>query len=142
MYQRMLRLLFIATMFFACEQVKDNEPREKQIDKPLGRIINDSIEPPIVTSLMGANAPRVIKAAKPIKVPLQNIDGFEDPKETTYTIADGLPNDVATAQAVDREGNVWFSTVGNGICKYNGVSFTNFTMKNGLSNDTIQKIFV
>ncbi len=142
MYQRKLGLLFIATMFFACEHVKENVPKEKLIDKPLGRIINDSIEPPIVTSLMGANAPRVIKAGKPIKVPLQNTDGFEFPNITEYTIADGLPVNEVLASAVDSKGNMWFTTPGYGICKYDGVSFTNYTMKNGLSSDTTDKIMV
>jgi signal transduction histidine kinase/ligand-binding sensor domain-containing protein len=142
MHKKIILLSVIILQLFACEQAKEKVSVENKVQKPLGRIINDSIQPPIVISLTGANAPKVIKAAKPIKVPLQNFDGFEHPNAITYTIADGLPKDDATAQAVDREGNMWFSTFGNGICKFDGVNFTNFTRKNGLSSDSVGKIFV
>ena len=36
----------------------------------------------------------------------------------------------------DKEGNVWFGTSG-GLTKYDGVSFTNYTTKNGLVDNDI-----
>lgn len=35
----------------------------------------------------------------------------------------------------DRAGNLWFSTAGNGVFRFDGRSFTNFSTKDGLSGD-------
>ncbi len=40
----------------------------------------------------------------------------------------------------DKQGNIWFSRDGYGVCKYNGQSFTQFTKKDGLVSDNIQEI--
>jgi len=37
----------------------------------------------------------------------------------------------------DKHGNIWFGTTGEGVYKYNGKLFTQFTMKDGLSNNCI-----
>lgn len=43
-------------------------------------------------------------------------------------------------QLVDKEGNVWFSISGEGAYRYDGKSFTNFTMKNGLCSNNVGSI--
>ncbi len=40
----------------------------------------------------------------------------------------------------DKNGNLWFGTNGSGLCKYDGKSFTNFTVKHGLSSNNILAI--
>ncbi len=40
----------------------------------------------------------------------------------------------------DRKGNLWFATTGNGLYRYDGKSFTNFSIKNGLSSDFVSSI--
>lgn len=40
----------------------------------------------------------------------------------------------------DRDGNLWFSTGGEGVYRFDGKSFTNFTTKDGLSNNTTSTI--
>lgn len=37
----------------------------------------------------------------------------------------------------DKAGNLWFGTTGEGVYQYNGSSFTHFTAKDGLSNNTV-----
>jgi len=37
----------------------------------------------------------------------------------------------------DRSGDMWFGTTGNGIYRYNGRTFTNFTTKDGLNSDCV-----
>jgi ligand-binding sensor domain-containing protein len=43
--------------------------------------------------------------------------------------------------AEDRHGNIWFGDRDAGIWKYDGVSMTNYTKANGLSNDFVLSIF-
>jgi ligand-binding sensor domain-containing protein len=43
-------------------------------------------------------------------------------------------------QLVDKEGNLWFSISGEGAYCYDGKSFTNFTMKDGLCNNNVGAI--
>ena len=61
----------ILTGFFVSCSSKKNKKAETVIPKTLGRVITDSLAPPVVTMLTGVNAPKVIKAAKPTIVPLK-----------------------------------------------------------------------
>src|SRR4030095_7955773 len=40
----------------------------------------------------------------------------------------------------DKKGDLWFGTYGNGVSKYDGKSFTNYTNKEGLSSNYINTI--
>jgi ligand-binding sensor domain-containing protein len=40
----------------------------------------------------------------------------------------------------DREGNLWFGTSGEGVYRYNGKSFTQFTIKDGLNSNAVYSI--
>jgi ligand-binding sensor domain-containing protein len=40
----------------------------------------------------------------------------------------------------DKVGNLWFGTTGDGLFKYDGKSFTRFTTKDGLINNSIWSI--
>ena len=37
----------------------------------------------------------------------------------------------------DKAGNLWFGTTGDGVYKYDGKSFTQFTAKNGLNSNSV-----
>ena len=41
---------------------------------------------------------------------------------------------------IDKSGSIWCCTWGGGVNKYNGNSFTHFTMANGLSNNQVSAI--
>ena len=69
-------------------------------------------------------------------------DGVSEPK----TITDGHPKMIRTQGIVsgnvycelqDRAGNIWFSTSGEGVYRYDGKLFTNFTTKDGLSDNDV-----
>ncbi|MBK9109670.1 MAG: hypothetical protein IPM92_15175 [Saprospiraceae bacterium] len=40
----------------------------------------------------------------------------------------------------DKAGNIWFSTSGEGVYRYDGISFTNFTTRDGLSDNDVNEI--
>lgn len=43
-------------------------------------------------------------------------------------------------QLVDKDGNLWFTISGEGAYRYNGRTFTNFTTKDGLSNNNVNAV--
>lgn len=71
------------------------------------------------------------------------------PKENE-TISTGQPKLIKTqgsqqgdnvqCSLQDRKGNLWFATTSNGIYRYDGKSFTNFTTKDGLNSNAIFSI--
>lgn len=72
-------------------------------------------------------------------------DGVSEPK----IIKDGHPKMIRTQGIVsgnvycelqDKAGNIWFSTSGEGVYRYDGKLFTNFTKKDGLSDNDVSAI--
>jgi ligand-binding sensor domain-containing protein len=52
----------------------------------------------------------------------------------------GTQSEVLVCQLLDKDGNLWFSIRGEGIYRYDGVSFTNFTIKDGLCSNNVVAI--
>jgi PAS domain S-box-containing protein len=59
---------------------------------------------------------------------------------TTYTVADGLPNNQINDILQDESGKLWIGTM-NGACTFDGKSFTKFDQENILSNNPVKCIF-
>ena len=131
----------IATSFFVSCSSKKSKKAETVIPKTLGRLITDSVAPPVVTIMTAANAPQYIKAAPPTIEPLSYPYGVGIPTITNYGIADGLSGALITSSAIDQPGNIWFATI-NGISKYDGSSFTNYNTDNGLSSSAVVCLFI
>ena len=52
----------------------------------------------------------------------------------------GTQSGVVGCELLDKDGNLWFSINGEGAYCYDGKSFTNFTIKDGLSNNNVGAI--
>ena len=50
------------------------------------------------------------------------------------------PGDNVHCSLQDKEGNLWFGTTSEGIYKYDGTSFNQFTESNGLSSNTVHHV--
>jgi len=55
------------------------------------------------------------------------------------TLGTGL-YDAVRCGLQDKAGNLWFGTTGEGVYRYDGKSFINFTAKDGLSSNTVSSI--
>ena len=55
----------------------------------------------------------------------------------TYTIADGLPGQRIEHIAEDSEGYLWFATWDNGVSRFDGDEFQNFTKQDDLVSDRV-----
>ncbi|MBL0262279.1 MAG: hypothetical protein IPQ05_00100 [Leptospiraceae bacterium] len=60
-------------------------------------------------------------------------------KSTNFTKEDGLNNNNVESVFEDKAGNLWFGT-DNGVCRYDGKSFTDVTTKEGLCKSEINCI--
>ncbi len=60
---------------------------------------------------------------------------------TNYSTLQGLANNNVRSILEDKQGNLWFSTGGGGISRYDGKSFINYTIAQGLSNNYLRCIF-
>jgi len=68
--------------------------------------------------------------------PLKKFDGVNWTNYTA-TVYNAVPGEV-TSMVIDKAHNIWYSTFGGGISKYNGSSFTNYTTSNsGLANNFV-----
>ena len=57
-----------------------------------------------------------------------------------YTSSTGLPNNAVYSIFQDRKGYIWFGVDG-GICRYDGVNYTTYSVKEGLIESTVRAIF-
>ncbi|MCD6018629.1 MAG: hypothetical protein K0S53_1750 [Bacteroidetes bacterium] len=80
-------------------------------------------------------------------LPGQSIAGLTESK----SITEGQPKIIKTQGTnqfanvhcglQDKAGNLWFGTTGEGVYRYDGKTFTNFTEKDGLSNNNVWCIY-
>lgn len=63
-------------------------------------------------------------------------------KWTNYTKKDGLASDTIIDIAVDHTGNIWFSTWGKGVTKYDGSNWIIFDTNSGLLSNYVNAIAV
>jgi len=54
----------------------------------------------------------------------------------------GLKHNVIRCIAQDAKGNLWFGSLGGGVCRYDGKYFTHYTEKEGLNSNSITCILV
>ncbi len=59
---------------------------------------------------------------------------------TTYSIADGLPNNQIFSVIQDRNGLLWIGTA-KGACRFDGMNFYTFEQDNALSQNPVRAIF-
>jgi len=52
----------------------------------------------------------------------------------------GIPSGNVHCDLQDRAGNIWFSTSGEGVYRYNGKTFINFTKQDGLPDNDVRAI--
>ena len=50
------------------------------------------------------------------------------------------PGDVVNRGFLDKSGNMWFTTLKEGVFRYDGTTFTNFTEKDGLCDNAVSSI--
>ncbi|PCJ82015.1 MAG: hypothetical protein COA49_03370 [Bacteroidetes bacterium] len=70
---------------------------------------------------------------------IQNKSQFnnEPDKESTHKYGAG---DVVNRGYLDKSGNIWFTTLREGVFKYDGKIFTNFSVKDGLCSNTVNAV--
>jgi ligand-binding sensor domain-containing protein len=62
------------------------------------------------------------------------------PYYTAFTTDDGLALNYISCAAVDKNGHIWFGTMGLGVSRFDGQHFENFSEANGLYADNVTAI--
>ena len=91
--------------------------------------------PAIADSAISAQFPEVILAKDP--------EGKENNPESfmSFRKSQGLKSSAVLCNIIqDKKGNLWFSTWGGGVTKYDGRSFTHYSTPQGLSDDIVYRI--
>jgi ligand-binding sensor domain-containing protein/serine phosphatase RsbU (regulator of sigma subunit) len=57
-----------------------------------------------------------------------------------YTVKEGLANSLVPSIFQDKQGNLWFPTLGGGVSKFNGSIFKTYGAENGLANQMIRAV--
>lgn len=58
----------------------------------------------------------------------------------SYTEKEGLPHNFVRSISQDRNGNIWLSTFGGGVSRYNGSTIQTFTREQGLAGSFVRSI--
>lgn len=69
------------------------------------------------------------------------IIGYDGKTFTNYTNKEGLRRFRVFSILEDRQGILWFGTIGAGVYRYDGKTFENLTMKDGLADDRVTDIY-
>jgi len=92
----------------------------------------------IVLNIKGET--KLLHEPKPIKtLPLR----FKDNASSNIQyleVGQGLSYPFVHAILIDKKGYIWFGLVGNGLCKYDGISITNYTQKDGLPDNDVTSL--
>jgi ligand-binding sensor domain-containing protein/signal transduction histidine kinase len=112
-----------------------NDSTKAQISKD---VVPNKFLPPKIIFIKSENAPQKTIAGKPI-TRADSLKGGA-PFFVNYTTAQGVPSNIMTNSATDKEGNLWFASAGGGVCKYDGKSFTSYNRTQGLAGNVVFSI--
>ena len=73
-------------------------------------------------------------------VGLQGVFVLDDKGIHRFSVTNGFSNALATQVFPDREGNLWFSTDGQGVFKYKGGAFVHFDESSGLGHPIVMSL--
>ena len=68
------------------------------------------------------------------------LNRLKDGRLTTFGAANGLPTEFVVSSHEESDGTMWFGTNGGGLCRYRGGRFTVYTTRQGLFDDTINRL--
>ena len=148
-----IALLFLTTLFISCTH--HQVPEKKAVmSKDAAAHGPDTLKPPQVTLLETCPPPLVVpiptrpgtlvkqtekgKQTIPLSQPQHKIAGFYAPM-TSYTPQQGLYSSVSCIKK-DNAGNLWFGSMGGGVCRYDGKTFTTYTTAQGLAHNEVMAI--
>ncbi len=160
MYRFILLPLIIISSLFSCVKQKKDENGRRLI----------SFKPPITTSSSQSQITLLDTCPKPLVMvlPLKGIRNCTIPTSfgsqmisisspemhpllageaggytymQHFDTEQGLALSTVSCGYKDKIGNLWFGTMGGGVSRYDGKSFTNFTAAQGLANNVIKCIF-
>ena len=150
-------LLITIFIIFSCSQNKTDNNHIPKKEYPQKQPVTITGKAPVVTLLDTCPSPRTIAipqkpgdsyfiksedGSKSIQLlpPEKRSAGFFVPMQN-FTTRNGLTSNAVMRGHIDKSGNLWFSTYGSGVIRYDGRSFTNYTKVHGLAYNWVWGIF-
>jgi signal transduction histidine kinase/ligand-binding sensor domain-containing protein len=121
-------LLFVlsSTAFYSCTENRPSDIETQPVRKAIGKLVTDSVAPPIVTPVKSARAMPATVHSKPYSFD----PGTGKEAITAITPANGLPVGYYDKFVQDQSGNLWFSTYYK-LARYDGHNFTSYSLPPG-----------
>ena len=145
--------------FFSCSKREKQEKQKKEVSfstpvsitasNPVITVLDTCPKPNIVVlplkgsshlTIQTQQGPRVISLfpKKTIPIPAGDAGGYSFMKE--FNTEQGLGLSSVSCGYKDKTGNLWFGTMGGGLSKYDGKTFTKFISSQGLANNIVKCI--
>ncbi len=108
-------------------------------------ISNDTIPDYVVAIVVDAGGSKWFGSSDPRNENLYSLlKTSNETAWTGYNTANGMPNSSVQAIAIDSQGNKWVGFLGAGVAKFNGTTWTTYTVDSGLvdSNNVVQCITI
>ncbi|MFN5693136.1 MAG: two-component regulator propeller domain-containing protein, partial [Bacteroidota bacterium] len=86
---------------------------------------------------------RKVKCIEPKPVKALALRSKDNPTATIQylDVGQGLNFSYISSVLEDKRGNLWFGVAESGVCKYDGKSFTSYTIKEGLTSNIVKCLF-
>jgi len=134
-------LLIIINVLNSLNVVAQQTPQIIPAGKPITIPVPTKNYTPAIANQVENKASGTSKMLPPKKIPfLQSAEVVGLTLFTNYNTEQGLALNSIACGYTDKNGNLWFGTLGGGVSRYDGKSFTNFTSAQGLANNIVYSI--
>jgi ligand-binding sensor domain-containing protein/signal transduction histidine kinase len=103
---------------------------------PKPQVIDVPKKPGGSYSIKTSNGTETIRLSPPITKPADFYVTMQH-----YNVEDGLPLSSVRVSYCDKNGNLWFGTMPGPVSRYDGKSFSNFSLAHGLQDDGLSSIY-
>ena len=130
-------VLFISFSLISCRNLSQTSVIKIDTNQSVIKknISGNNFLPPVTVLIDAKSAPHKVIAGKPIIEATSSKEG--NPFFINYGTKQGLVSNLISSSLTDHVGNIWFTSTGGGVSKFDGKTFTNFTRTNGLAGNVV-----
>ena len=126
-----LMVVALCFLFFSCNTKSAKKPGQAAVNSSP---VHKTPKPIYFTDPVPSKiaVPTVLHSGVPISKPADFFVSMQN-----YNTDQGLALSSVRSACMDHSGKIWLGTLGGGVCRFDGKSFTNFTTREGLANNDV-----